>query len=647
MNNVEKFESIEQKLNTSIEQELQNICAQTPIALPKANDPIAQHYIDKISGKYNVERSKMDTDNAIELLYIAYNTTPQERGEIRVGISGIMDALIATQQESERTMSKALRIAESIQGQIEDFHPDWLDVKASGDAEEIKAFVTSDLRELAEVIREKATEVQQDLNTISDKYDGIIDETKLVSNASEKALSASLADQAAMEKEINEANARREQLESLVSDLQERVAKFEKMARDYESRAETAEERAFVMSIVQAGAQIVSAALPAVAMAAGGPGSFLAASTMSTLNQTSAAQSSTAAQDSDTPATPDSNGAELRSQISEMEAKKSASDAKKREILAKIATLNKEKAALLAAANIEEEAETETTDLPETDNNSDQDEAAESETETKTVSDKVSAEVAAIDARIADARKELELENNNADTIGAALAGLNQSLNKLGEKLGEMSADQKDQAASLRQMQMQMLDKVEEYENEKRNQTAELVKIKALLKGNRSKEETIKLAVKSLNISLSALKRTKEIIQEIAFFFKSFADFMGQVSEQANLQVESIDRTAEKSTLRQNRLARVITTTDQFFVKQSAEWHAVTNISDKFCQNFADGWSKLNKLSGTYIKGEELSNYLVTASAKLDDIANQREQESANKVAYIHKVRSELEAKAS
>lgn len=286
MNNIERFESLEQKLNVSINSELEKICSQVPITLPKATDTISQHYITKLKGRYDIERSKKDTDNAIELLYIAYNTTPQSNGSIRVKISEVMSALIKAQQKSEVTMSKALRIADYIQKQISDFFPDWLDIKEGNEAAEIKDFVTTDMRELATIIRDKATEVQNDLLNISTNYEAIIDETKSASNSSEEALSTKLKDKAAIEKEINEANARREQLESLVDDLQERVAKFEKMARDYESRAETAEERAFVMSIVQAGAQIVSAALPAVAMAAGGPGSFLAASTMSSINQT-------------------------------------------------------------------------------------------------------------------------------------------------------------------------------------------------------------------------------------------------------------------------------------------------------------------------------------------------------------------------
>ncbi|WGO98058.1 tyrosyl-tRNA deacylase [Saccharophagus degradans] len=646
MNNIERFESLEQKLNVSINSELEKICNQAPISLPKATDTISQHYITKLKGRYDIERSKKDTDNAIELLYIAYNTTPQSNGSIRVKISEIMSALIKAQQKSEVTMSKALRIADYIQKQISDFFPDWLDIKEDNEAAEIKDFVTKDMRELATIIRDKATEVQNDLLGISSNYETIIDETKSASNSSEEALSTKLKDKAAIEKEINEANARREQLESLVDDLQERVAKFEKMARDYESRAETAEERAFVMSIVQAGAQIVSAALPAVAMAAGGPGSFLAASTMSSINQTGNVPAATG--DSTSSSTTDnaSNEAQLRSQISEIEARKKAADTKKNEILLKISDLEQQKAALIEADKSTKQPATSADDAEDSEKPESDDEA-QATTATATATDETvssNPEIKAIEARIASARKELELATDNADQIGAALAGLNQSLNQLSETMGKMSQTQQDQASSLREMQMKMLDKVEEYENEKRNQTAELIKIKALLKGNRSEEETIQLAIKSLNLSLSALKRAKEIIQEIAFFFKSFADFMSQISTEASQQVESIDKTAEKTTLRRNRLAQVITTADHFFVNQTAEWHAVTAVSDKFCQNFADGWTKLNRLNGTYITGDELSAYLIEASAKLEQIADERQQASDAKVAYINQARSELAA---
>lgn len=90
----------------------------------------------------------------------------------------------------------------------------------------------------------------------------------------------------------------------------------------------------------------------------------------------------------------------------------------------------------------------------------------------------------------------------------------------------------------------------------------------------------------------------KEIVEEIAFFFKSFADFMGEISTEAAVGVESFEKTVGMETLRKNRLEALISSTDKFLITQAGEWNAVTIVSDKFTQNFANGWSKLNKLNG-------------------------------------------------
>lgn len=99
-------------------------------------------------------------------------------------------------------------------------------------------------------------------------------------------------------------------------------------------------------------------------------------------------------------------------------------------------------------------------------------------------------------------------------------------------------------------MQMKMIDKAEAYENERRTQAAELIKINALLKGKQAEDDKIKLAVQSLNVSITALKRMKEIIEEIAFFFKSFADFMQAVADDAAHQIKAIDNVAELEVIR-------------------------------------------------------------------------------------------------
>jgi len=616
------FESREVKINKDIESEVAKIRANAEFELPKSDAEIVHGFVRKIEGSYNVDRAKKDTDNAIDLLYIAYNTTPQEEGDIRVKISAIMDQLIKSQQNSERTMREASHVANNILHALSDIFPDWRDVKEGNDAKEIKGFVGKDLFKLANEIKGKALDIQKALNAIADAYDKIIKDTVAATSTSEKALSARLKEKAAIEKEINEANAERERLESLVKDLQDEVAKFEKKARDYESRAETAEERAFVMSIIRVGAQMVSAAMPAVAMALGGAAtggtSILAASTLNTVKRVAGDKEGGAKEDGT------AEQIETKKEISKKQAEMTASEEKKKELNKKIEKLEEEKAKLVAAKG---------------------EDGGSSEPETDAGASS-SAEVKALDERINAAKTELDAETKKYSEIGTVLAGLKASLDALDKNLGKLTDEQQQQAASLREIQMKMLDKVEAYEKEKRGQTAELVKIKALLKGKRSEEETIQLAIKSLNLSVSALKRMKEIVEEIAFFFKSFADFMGQVSDEAAQQVKNIESVAEMETLRKNRLARLIESTDEFFIKQAGEWNAVTIVSDKFTRNFADGWSKLNKLNGTYIKGDELDAYLQTASAKLTEIVAEREAAADRKIADLEGYRKQIIASA-
>jgi len=254
--------------------------------------------------------------------------------------------------------------------------------------------------------------------------------------------------------------------------------------------------------------------------------------------------------------------------------------------------------------------------------------------------------VKGIKTRITGKKKELTAEEVKYAGLIGALSGLQASLTALDKGLGKMTEKLENTAASLREMQMKMLDKVEAYEKERRNQNAELVKINALLKGKRSEEETIHLAIQSINVSLSALKRTKEIIEEIAFFFKSFADFMDQVSQETGLDIELFDKFVGRDTVRKNAFDNLVLSTDKFFLRQAAEWNAITFVSDKFVKSFADGWSKLNKLSGKYITGNELGTYLKAASIKLEEIVAEREEASKQKILDLDGYRKQLRESA-
>lgn len=602
------FESREVKINLAIQKDVDTILSQPSFQLPRADAGIVQSYVQKIQGTYDVERAKKDTDNAIDLLYIAYNTTPQEEGDVRVRISAIMNKLITTQQQSELTMRDAISVAGNIGKSLSDVFPDWQDIREGNDQSEIKSFVSKDLITLAKTIRDRALNIRDRLLVIASTYDEIIRSTADTTAKSEMALSNRLADKKAIEREINEANAKREQLESLVEDLKSQVAEFEKKARDYEQRASTAEQRAFVMSIVRVGAQMISSAVPAIAMAAGGPAPMLASSIGGLLSGQTGSKSDSQSASDGQPAPSKSktdDTARTQTQLSEGKAELRKSEEKRDALQTEIKQLQASKAELATGSGN-------------------------------------AAEAAELEKRISARSAELKAQEEAIAKQKEIISSLQGSLDALDKGLGKLTDEQQQQAASLRQIQMQMIDKAEAYEKERRNQTAELIKITALLKGKRSEDETLQLTIKSLNLSLSALKRMKEIVEEIAFFFKSFADFMQSIAEEADHQVTSIDNVAQLETIRKNRLAQLIRSVDEFFIRQAAQWHAVTTVSDRFNKSFADGWSKLNKLSGEYITGDRLSAYLQTASARLAAIVAEREAASDAKIASLNAYRESL-----
>lgn len=627
MNNVVNFESREARINREIDSNVAAIVAQPRFELPKSDTALVTCFINKIQGTYDVERAKRDTDNAIELLYIAYNTTPQRVGEIRVGISAIMNKLITAQQKSELIMREAMSTATSIGKSLDDFFPDWLDVKEANDQAEIKAFVSKDLVKLATKIRDKALDVRDKLLTIASSYDGIIKDTVAATNKSETALGKEIEDRVAIEKEINEANARREQLESLVADLKTQVAEFERKARDYEQRANTAEQRAFVMSIIRVGAQMISEAIPAIAMAAGGPASMLVSSLGGMIDGQGksgsgqskggdASSQSGSGQPSGSGKSGGDDAAKAETELSEKKAALKQSEAKRDELKSGIKTLEDSKKALEAEA------------------------AGSDPSSSKAV------ELAELDKRLKARTEQLKAEEDKIAQQQTLISSLQASLSALDKGLGKLSDEQQQQAASLREIQMQMINKAEAYEKERRNQSAELIKVNALLKGQQSTQETIKLAIQSLNVSISALKRMKEIVEEIAFFFKTFADFMQAVAEEAQQQVKSIESVAELDVIRKNRFAQLVKSVDEFFVRQTAEWYAVTIVCDRFHSGFAEGWSTLNKLQGTYLTEPELVTYLETASGRIREIVAEREAAADAKIATLNAYRNDLSESA-
>lgn len=619
-----EFESREAQINADIRSGVDRIRSASPIALPAPEADLVRSYVQKIQGTYNVDRAKADTDNAIDLLYIAYNTTPQTEGDVRNNISALMNKVITAQQDSERTMRGAMRVANNIVTSLDDAFAEWVDAKESGSEAEIRRFVSTDLVGVATEIKTKALKIRDELLAIAGAYDDIIRDNVAATAVSEKALSAQLRQKAAVEKEMNEANARREQLESLVTDLKEQVAKFDKMARDYEARASTAEQRAFVMSIVKVGAQMISQAVPAIAMAAGGPAPMLATSALSALSgpapaKTEPTSSGAGGGGGDTKA---SEQLQIQNKVSEQKAEIRKVEDKAAALKADITTLTAERDKIAP---------------PATDGASPAQPAA---TAGQT------AQIAEYEKRIKAKTDELKAQETERARLQEAVTSLQSSLGALEKGAAKLSDEQQQQAASLRDMQMRMLDKVEAYENERRNQSAELVKVNALLKGKRQEDDSIELAIRSLNLSLSGLKRMKEIVEEIAFFFKSFADFMDEVAMEASDQLDRIEAVADVEVIRKNRLAQLVRSVDDFFIKQTAEWRAAGVVADRFSRSFADGWSKLNKLSGEYITGDRLSAYLEGASIKLTAIVAERDAAADQKIASLNAYRARMQETA-
>ncbi|MFD1743859.1 tyrosyl-tRNA deacylase [Rhizobium helianthi] len=625
MTNVIQFESREAAIDQAINAGVEAIIAQPKLELPQSDSPMVQSYVDKIQGTYNVERAKRDTDNAIDLLYIAYNTTPQTNPDVRVSITSIMNKLIALQQKSELTMRGAMKTANSIGKELGDAVPDWLDIKEAADQTEIKGFLSKDVVKIAKKIRDQALKIRDDLLAIAKAYDEVIIQTVQTTAKTETALGEKMMKKEQLQKEINETNARRAQLETLVADLTAQVANFEKKAREYEQKANTAEERAFVMSIVRMGAQLISNAIPAVAAAAGGPATMI----MSAMAGSMGGQGKPAGNDFADP----SNGNGNR-------APQNAGAGNAKDIASQKTKLSEEQGVLKRQEALRDEQKTQLAEVK-----SARDKIAADET-AKVAGSPKAVELAEFDKRIADNTAKLEQQERVVADKQSAVSQLQAAIDALDKGLETMSQRQQDQADTLRNMQMQMIERAEAYEKERRNQASELVKLSALLVGKRQEEDNLELCVRSLGMSITALKRMKEIVEEMAFFFKNFADFMQCVADDAGRQVTAIEDVAETEVIRKHRFAQLIRSVDEFFIKQTAQWFATGIVCDRFTQSFADGWTKLNKLSGDYLTGERLTEYLNTAANKISEIVAERQAAADAKIATLNDYRNKVSKQA-
>jgi DNA repair exonuclease SbcCD ATPase subunit len=623
----------DETLKADIEKEIGKFAAAKPIELPPADAPVTALYAKKIEGTYNVSNAKKDTDNAIDLLYIAYNTTPQGEDAIRNQITKIMIDLIHAQEASELAMGRAMLAGDSVIATVGRIFPDWKDVREvkgpddKAGVDDLKGFLKEDVVKLAKAIKAKALEVKADLEKIAATYNAIVKETEAVTAKSETALASRLKDAEAVRKQIAESTAKREQLETLVAELAEEVKKYDTMAKNYASRADSAEERAFIMSIVQVGAQMLAGAIPAIVQgvtaAATGGASVVASAAVSTATRAVGDKNAEGAKDPPKP-----NDADLIQAKKDIGAKTLEANAAKVEVdAAKKAVTDQEK-----VLKTQQETEGKT---PAATTSTEKPEKDDSET------------VKAIRQKIGEDKEKLKTAEEKYTGLIAALSGLQAAMTALEKGLGEMSKKAENAATDLRKLQMEMLNKVETYEKERRNQNGELIKLRVLLQSQVTEQDTLQLAIQSLNVSISALKKTQEIIHEIAHFFTSFAAFMDQVVTETDNDIQLFDDAIGKDKVRQNYFTNLILGTDKFFLRQIAEWNAIRRVSEKFQETFAGGRSKLNKLRGDYITGDKLKAYLKEANTRIGQIVSERESDADQKVKDLESYRQEIAGSAT
>ena len=601
------------EINNRIDTTIETIMGSKSITLPSRNHQLVNEYINKIENKYDVSRSKEDTDNAINLLYIAYNTTPQEEGDIRVIIDQLMVRLIKLQGNSEQQMRRATTDARSIVKTLNEYFVDWKNVLDQQDNKELTNFIKEDLIDLAKDIHKRADRISNELMEIANIYNEIIVDTTKVTNQSEKALSTRLINKQMIEDEITKNNAERDKLQSLVTSLEEDIKKYEKVANEYKKQAETAEERAFIMSIVHVGAQIISSLIPAISAgltsSATGGASLIAASSAGTEQQL--VNSESASTDNDKTA----KAIQTKKNIADKQAEIAKNEREKQELEKNAEELKVQK------ENMQGNKDTN--------------------------SDTKAAQLEALEKRINDNLGNINAKKTLIDNANTTLNALKESLKSLSDNMEQMSNKQEGQARSLRDLQNSMLNRIEEYEKEKRTQAAELVKINALLTGKKSQDEIIKLAIMSLNLSLKALKRMREIIIEISHFFHCFAAFMQQVMENSSNQEKSMQKALDiNNQLTMRHADRIKRTTNEFFITQTAEWQAIEFVSTKFADNFKEGWSTMNKLCGKYLTGEDLTDdYYKKVSEVIENISTRGQNDANAKLGQLQRYRDKISDK--
>lgn len=604
------------KINSSINDEVKLISDTRPLSLPKATSKLVLCYMDKIQGSYNVDRATLDTQSAVNLLAIAYNTTPQEESGIRIKIEKITEKLKDAQKASTAEMAATVTASDLLLKDINSNFLEWRDVRGPAEATkeidvaDLKDFLNKELLKLAHNIKDQATALKTSLDNTAKTYDKLIEEIQDVSQTSQTVLEDRLKDRTAIQHKRRAMEAKEKALKHLIEDLQADVKTYNDKSKDYEQQAVKAEDRAYILSIVQIGAQVISAALPPIASA-------LAASSSGGASVVASGALSTVTHGQETPHEhQDESKGSAETKITQMK-QKADSEQEINALDEEIDTLSKDLESLKSTSKKTEH----------------------SESHTGTPNDTAPSE---FDKKIKEKENALDKKRKRRNKLATTLASLSDSIAALDKGLGSIADGLKAQASTLRDMQMKLLDKAEAFEKEKRTQTRELDEISVLLAGSRSEEETLQLTVMSLNVSISALKRAKEIVDEISLFFGSFAAFMDRSIKVVEHDISSFTGFLEKTKLRQHALTDLIALGDEFFIRRTAEWSAIQHICSRFEESFNSSTELSIHLMGIYLDEAELKNYLKTVPAQLQEIIAARNTASREKIVNISAYRHDM-----
>ena len=439
---------------------------------------------------------------------------------------------------------------------------------------------------------------------MSGKYNQIIADVDSSITNSELIKSNNLAEKKKIESEINAQQAEQAKLDEIVRSLATKIAYFETKANEFGKRAKDAGDRAFATQIVGSITQAIASAVPAAALMATGTKSAIIASTIGQATGVAQQIAPTAQQIAPT------EGGEAKETPTRTDEEK------------KVETQQ----ALQQARRTESELSSDLTTL--------QGALEELETKITKADDKpdqvLVGQKTEVESQITNKQQELTHNNTKINQLTEQLDKIENGLRKTAEGLNELGKQQKSDADMLYELQNEMLKKSVEYEERRIENSGELARIVQLLKTRKVDEDTVDLAIRSLNLSISALKQAQSIVENIRVFFEALAAFLNEVQEEIKDAVKRYGylETKEKQALTDNKINRSVKGLLSFFVRQAGEWRAIQAIAQKYEDAFENGFVWLNENAGKYLVGASLNEFLEEAWQRLATILNARTAKS-------------------